>query len=221
MRLLGIAHKNSERLVRLINDILDIEKIESGKLVVNHRRVDVCSLVEQAIETARGFADSFGVRFRLEGCSVPAFVRVDPDRLVQVFTNLFSNAVKFSPRDDEVIVGVDRRAETIRITVRDHGPGIAEEFKARIFEKFAQADATDARQKGGTGLGLSIVKQIVTLLGGTVSFETSPGGGTSFHIDLPRWDVAGAEPVLPGGVHEPRVLIRDDDAEVAQARSVA
>ena len=109
-------------------------------------------------------------------------MRADPDRLVQVVTNLLSNAIKFSPRGEEVVVAIEQRIDDVRITVRDHGIGIPEDFKPRMFEKFAQADATDARQKGGTGLGLSIVKQIVTLLGGTVGFDSADGR----RHDLPR-----------------------------------
>ena len=188
MRLLKIAHKNSERLVRLINDILDIEKMESGKIVFDLKRVDVRALIEQAIDANRGYAENFGVRVRIAADRQRAFVRADPDRLMQVITNLLSNAIKFSPRDEEVVIAVQRRDDAVRITVRDHGIGIPEAFKPRLFEKFAQADATDARQKGGTGLGLSIVKQIVTLLGGTVSFETPTNGGTVFQVDLPCWE---------------------------------
>jgi PAS domain S-box-containing protein len=213
MRLLKIAHKNSERLVRLINDILDIEKIESGKIVFNLTRVDVPALVEQAIEANRGFSESFAVQVRLEPPARAAFVRADPDRFVQVVTNLLSNACKFSPRGEEVVVAVEERTDSVRISVRDHGPGIPEDFKPRIFEKFAQADATDARQKGGTGLGLSIVKQIVTLLGGSVGFEAAPGGGTNFWVELPRWELmADADATSEAA----RILICDDDVAVAR-----
>jgi len=215
MRLLRIAHKNSERLVRLINDILDIEKIESGKVVFDLQRVDVLALIEQAIEANRGFAESYGVAVRLDPGSAPAFVRADPDRLVQVITNLLSNAVKFSPRHQEVVVAIEPRTEIVRIKVRDHGSGIPEDFKPRIFEKFAQADASDARQKGGTGLGLSIVKQIVTLLGGSVGFENNPDGGATFHVDLPRWQLSsGADATAKSSV--PLVLVCDDDGDVAK-----
>jgi signal transduction histidine kinase len=114
-------------------------------------------------------------------------VRADPGRLVQVVTNLLSNAIKFSPADAEVELSVEKKSDFVRISVRDHGSGIAAEFKPRIFERFAQADATDARLRGGTGLGLSIVKQIVDRLGGKVSFADAPGGGTVFYVDLPCW----------------------------------
>lgn len=186
-RLLAIAHKNSQRLVRLINDILDMAKIESGKVVFDLKQVELRSLVEQAIEANRGFAEGYAVAVRLDPASVACQVSGDPDRLLQVITNLLSNAIKFSPRDNEVVVAVEHRENAVRITVRDHGPGIPDDFKSRMFDKFAQADPSEARQKGGTGLGLSIVKQIVTRLGGEVGFADAPGGGTVFHVELPPY----------------------------------
>ena len=185
-RLLAIAHGNSQRLVRLVNDILDIEKMESGQVAFDFKRVESRLLVEQAIEANRGFAESSGVRIRLEDASAVGVVRADPDRLTQVVTNLLSNAIKFSPTDNEVVVAVEEGTDVV-ISVRDHGPGIPDDFKPHIFERFAQADATDAKQKSGTGLGLSIVKQIVERLGGEVGFADAPGGGTIFHIELPHW----------------------------------
>jgi PAS domain S-box-containing protein len=185
VRLITIAQANSQRLVRLVNNILDMEKIESGKVVFVLKRVEIRSLIEQAIEANRGFADAYGVRVRLDAASPTAELRVDPDWVVQIVTNLLSNAVKFSPRGEEVVVAIGKRGAAVRISVRDHGRGIPEEFKARIFEKFAQADASDARQHGGTGLGLSIVKQAVTRLGGKVGFADARGGGAIFHVELP------------------------------------
>lgn len=185
-RLLGIAHHNCQRLGRLINDILDVEKIESGKVVFAVKRMDLRNLVEQSIEANRGFADGYGVRVKVEPNLGACEIAADPDWVAQVITNLLSNAIKFSERDQEVEIAIEKRAHTIRLSVRDHGCGIPEDFKARVFEKFAQADNSDSRQKG-TGLGLSIVKQIVTRLGGEVSFEDVPGGGAVFHVDLPQW----------------------------------
>ncbi len=187
VRLLAIAHQNSERLVRLVNDILDIEKMQSGRVVFNFARVDVRSLVEQAIEGNRELAEGYGVRIRLEGAHAVCDVRADPDRLAQVVTNLLSNALKFSPAQDEVVVTIEEATDVVRISVRDHGAGISVDFKPHIFERFAQADATNIRQNGGTGLGLSIVKQIVDRLGGEVGFADAPGGGTIFHVALPCW----------------------------------
>jgi PAS domain S-box-containing protein len=184
-RLITIAHTNTQRLVRLINDILDIEKIESGTVIFNLQRVEIRSLIKQAIESSRALADSYGVRLRFAE-STAQEVRADADRLMQVFANLLSNAIKFSPRDAEVVVAVEDHDEQVRITVRDHGCGIPEAFRSRIFGKFAQADASNARHKGGTGLGLSIVKQIVQRLGGEVGFSDAPGDGTIFYVELPR-----------------------------------
>ena len=186
-RLLAIAQSNSERLVRLLNDILDIEKIESGKLIFDLERIAVRPLVEQAIESIRGFAEGYGIPVRFEAGANPADVCADSYRLLQVITNLLSNAIKFSPRGEEVMVSIHRDAHSVRVSIRDHGPGIPEDFKCHVFEKFAQADTSDAQQKGGTGLGLSIVREIVTRLGGDVGFEDAAGGGTIFHITLPSW----------------------------------
>jgi len=215
-RLLSIAHKNSQRLVRLINDILDIEKIESGRVVFNFIRIDLRYIAEQAIEDNRGFAEGFGVHVRLDPASVEAEVNADPDRLAQVITNLLSNAIKFSPTGGEVLVAVEKNGDAFRISVRDHGSGIPEQFKSHVFEKFAQADGTNSRQKGGTGLGLSIVKQIVERLSGKVGFDDAPGGGAIFYVELPAWDgTAGGEIDVDAEASPPRILICEDDPAVA------
>jgi PAS domain S-box-containing protein len=187
-RLLTIAHANSQRLVRLVNDILDIEKYDSGKMVFTVGQVNTRAVVEQVIEMNRAYADEFGVTVRLQSGSETSGVRADADRLAQVIANLLSNAIKFSPRGEEVAVVIADEGDTIRISVRDHGPGIPHEFKPHVFERFAQADASDARKKGGTGLGLSIVKQIIDGIGGHIGFESARGGGTIFFVTIPRWD---------------------------------
>ncbi len=192
LRLLTIAQANSQRLVRLVNSILDMEKIESGKVVFVLKRIAARALVEQAIEANRGFAEGFGVRIRLDAPADAGDLRSDPDWLIQVVTNLLSNAIKFSPPGEEVVVAIEKRRGNIRVSVRDHGRGVPDAFKARIFEKFAQADISDARIKGGTGLGLNIVKQIVTRLGGEVGFADAPGGGAIFYVELPGWEPAAA-----------------------------
>jgi signal transduction histidine kinase len=196
-RLLTIAHTNSQRLVLLLNDILDIGKMESDSAAFYLKRVEVQPLVKQAIEANRAFAAGYDVRIRLDSPSAAVDVHADPDRLVQAVANLISNAIKFSPRGEEIVVAVESRSDTTRISVRDHGDGVPEEFKPHIFEKFAQADATDARRKGGTGLGLSIVKQIADRLDGIIDFEAAPGGGTIFCLILPTLTVRDQSPVLP------------------------
>jgi signal transduction histidine kinase len=151
------------------------------------QRVELHSVVKDAIEANQAFAEAHGVRMRLDAASTSGEVRADPDWVAQILTNLLSNAIKFSPPGEEVVVTIEQHGGAARICVRDHGRGIPESFKHRIFEKFAQADVSDGRQKGGTGLGLSIVKQLVTRLGGQVDFEDAPGGGAIFHVDLPGW----------------------------------
>jgi PAS domain S-box-containing protein len=198
-RLLKIAHANSQRLVRLVNNILDMEKIEAGKVVFVLKQVDVRSLIQQTIEAALGFADGYGVQIRLDPASADGEIRADPDWLGQIVTNLLSNAIKFSPPGNEVLVAIESRGDKVLISVRDHGHGVPEEFKPRVFEKFSQADASDARQQGGTGLGLSIVKQIVTRLGGEVGFADAPGGGAIFHVELPGWNESAAATLADPG----------------------
>jgi PAS domain S-box-containing protein len=202
-RLIGIAHDNSQRLTRLVDDILDIQKLEAGKVSFNLERTDVKALVMQAIEANGAFADSFSVKVRLDDDAADAAVDADPDRLMQVLMNLLSNAVKFSPIGGEVSVFVRRSGDRVRIGVRDRGAGIPEEFRSCIFEKFAQADGTDARRRGGSGLGLSIVRQIVTRLVGTICYEAAPGGGTIFTVDLPLWQGTAESDVAPHAGHRP------------------
>jgi signal transduction histidine kinase len=185
-RLLKLAHANSQRLLRLVNDILDIETIEGDRMAFNFQQVDIKPLVEEAIETNRVLADAFGVAVRLDPRSADATIYTDANRLTQVLVNLLSNAVKFSPRGQEVMVTITVSDDRLCIAVRDHGPGIPDEFKDRIFEKFVQVDASDARRRGGTGLGLSIAKQITIRLGGDMSHDAARDGGTIFRIDLPR-----------------------------------
>lgn len=218
LRLVEIAHSNGQRLVRLVNDILDIEKMESGQTAFDFKKVAARAIVEQAIEASRAYAEQFDVKVRLESDSVAGEVRADADRLAQVVTNLLSNAIKFSPRGEDVILTVGEREHTVRIAVRDHGSGIPEEFKPRVFEKFAQADASDTRQKGGTGLGLNIVKQIVDRLGGKVGFESASGYGSLFYVELPSWQAEDEyrAPAIGRGM---KVLLCEDDPGVAAALS--
>ncbi|MFL5805062.1 MAG: ATP-binding protein [Roseiflexaceae bacterium] len=185
MAMIEIARTNSERLLRLINDFLDIEKIEAGKMAFTLWPLQIMPLVEQAIAANRAYGEQFGVIFVLEHVAPGATIATDSDRLMQVLNNLLSNAAKFSPPGGTVYVAVACREGTLRIGVRDRGPGIPAEFRSRIFQKFAQADSSDTRQKGGTGLGLSIAKAIVERLGGQIGYETELSVGTTFYVDLP------------------------------------
>ena len=182
---LGMAQQNSERLTALINDILDIEKIESGRMEFRAEPVTIPALLEKAVTLNAPYADRLGVRFELAQPIPAVTVTSDPDRLLQVITNLMSNAAKFSPAGSAVTVSADMREDAVRVAVTDRGPGIPEEFRDRIFGKFAQADSSDTRRKGGTGLGLAISKAIVERMGGTIGFDSVAGRGSTFYFDLP------------------------------------
>lgn len=189
--LIDIAHKNSERLILLVNDILDMEKIEAGKMEFNIGPVKLMPLLLLALDGNRAYAEQYKVDYALESELASelsgALVSVDGNRMMQVFANLLSNAAKYSPAGGRVLITVARIDHHLRVTVIDNGPGIPDEFRARIFQKFAQADSSDARQKGGTGLGLSIAKAIIEKMGGNIGFDMQPGVQTAFFVELPEW----------------------------------
>jgi PAS domain S-box-containing protein len=212
--MVDIAKKNCERLVRLVSDILDIEKIESGKMTFDIRPVEFAPILDQSVEANRTYAQSMGVTIDLD--NAPAGVRVlaDADRLMQVVTNLLSNAAKFSPAGRSVQVRVAAYGDNLRVSVKDEGPGIPDEFRSRIFQKFAQADASDGRAKQGTGLGLSICRAIVERMGGRIGFETGRGLGTTFYFDIPLQGLPLKSSTAPRP-GRPAVLVCEDDGDVA------
>ena len=183
-----IAYNNANRLVNLVNDILDIEKFESGAMEFDFERLNLSDLITEAVEDNKGFADECGVTFLAHQLAPELTVRGDAGRLKQVMANLLSNAAKFSPAGGAVEVAVVRRDGMARVSIADHGPGIAEEFRDFIFGRFAQADSSDSRQKAGTGLGLNISRMFITKHGGSIDFETEPGVGTTFFFDIPIVD---------------------------------
>lgn len=219
--LIDIAYKNSERLVRLINDILDVEKIESGKMDLELKQQDLMPIIEQSIEANRAYGVTYGVTFEITAAMPDAQVKVDHDRLMQVMANLLSNAAKFSPANGKVEIAVRPGKLGARVMVSDRGTGIPETFRSRIFQKFSQADSSDTRQKGGTGLGLSISKAIIEKIGGEIGFENTAGGGTVFYFELPLAGETSA--MLPPGEKtrdatqgkQQRVLICEDDKDIA------
>jgi signal transduction histidine kinase len=185
-----IAATNSDRLVRLINDILDIERIEAGEIKFEPQTLDIMPVMRQAVDQAIGFAHNEGVSLLLSDANIEVNVVGDRDQLLQVLGNLISNAIKFSPRDEQVLLSAVSRGSTVRMSVTDRGPGIPDEFKPHIFEKFSQADASTVRRHEGTGLGLHISKLIVEKHDGQIDFAPGIGGGTTFFFDLPA-PVAG------------------------------
>jgi PAS domain S-box-containing protein len=190
--MVAIAYKNSGRLVRIINDILDIGAIEAGKLMLKMSIVPLAELLQQSVEGNAGLAGKCGIRFVLEPVSADDRVLADPDRLMQVVANLLSNAAKFSPPGAEVRIRVRPSSTTTRVEVADSGAGIPEAFKAHIFEKFAQADASATRRFEGTGLGLSIARKLMEAMGGSIGFASIVDQGSVFYIELPRMDAAPA-----------------------------
>jgi signal transduction histidine kinase len=193
---LDVARKNCHRVVRLINDVLDIEKIEAGRMDFRMEVMELGPLVEESVEAIRPYGDQLGVAFRIDDSATGARVRVDPDRLLQVMENLLSNAAKHSPEGGVVEVALSRRGPTVRVCVSDRGPGIAPHPQNRLFEKFAQGESGSIRGKDGTGLGLNIARAIVERLGGRIGFVSIPGVGASFHFDLPESDLPESD--LPG-----------------------
>lgn len=190
--LLQIAMTNTERLIRLINDILDVEKIDAGHASVRRDPLRLRPLLESTIAGVDSFAREQGIAVSMRtGSEANTDLVGDADRLIQVFTNLISNAVKFSPAGSAVDVSVTLDGEQVVVRVRDRGPGIPAEFAGRIFGKFQQAGGADSRQSGGTGLGLNIAKAIVDAHGGRIGFEPAPDGGTVFWVALPREMPAG------------------------------
>jgi signal transduction histidine kinase len=182
--LLEIAQSNSDRLVLLINDILDIEKFSAGQMRFDLANVALGDIVRQAVESNEGYARKHHVSIALAAVDPAVRVVVDPDRFIQVLTNLLSNAVKYSPAAGTVRVAAERTGDAVRISVRDTGPGIPENFRARIFERFSQADASATREKGGTGLGLYIARRFIEQMQGRIGFDSEAGKGATFWVEL-------------------------------------
>ncbi len=202
-----VAHKNCQRLGRLINDMLDIQKIESGRVDFSFRPVELVGAVFGAVEAHRVYAKRFRVNIDVRSDVERAMVRADSDRIEQVVANLISNAAKYSPPGETVLVRLEETAPGFRVTVSDRGKGIPREFQSRVFAKFAQADTSTTRKKGGTGLGLAISKAIIEGMNGTIGFRTSDGEGTAFWFDLPSL-VSTDEGMDAGG--GPTVIVGDD-----------
>lgn len=219
-RMIDIAYQNSDRLVRLINEILDVEKIEAGMMKYEIVPVKAGELLAVAVETNRGFGDEHGVSITLDEPLPDVTVKADRDRMMQVLANLLSNAIKYSPEGGAVSVSATLKDQVLRVSVADRGPGIPEKFHESLFAKFAQADSSDTREKGGSGLGLAISKAIVEQHGGSIGFETEIGKGTTFHFDLPVWKpMTGAESAAPASADDrsvrPRILVCEHDRDIA------
>jgi signal transduction histidine kinase/CheY-like chemotaxis protein len=227
LNLLRIAVTNTDRLIRLINDILDLERMESGRAPLQIRRCSLRDLAHQAIETMTPMADSHIVHLELVPSTVAQaatpealFFDGDADRILQVLTNLLSNAIKFSPTASTVRIHTDATTDAILLKVVDEGRGIPTEKLDTIFDRFQQVEPSDARQKGGTGLGLAICRSIVQQHSGSIWAQRNLGVGTSLYVMLPRTARSTDIPVpssLPEALAargEGVILVCDDDAGI-------
>ena len=207
-RLLEIASSNTDRLVRLINDILDIERIESGKVTLTKTRCDAEILARSAAEVVASLAERESISIVLD--TQPVELMADSDRMVQVLTNLLANAVKFSPSGSSVRLSVRAEGPDVVFAVADKGRGIPPDKVDTIFERFQQVDASDSRDKGGSGLGLAICRSIVRQHGGTIRVESTPGSGSTFVVSVPS-GIAPASSIAP--IAQKVVFVCDDDTE--------
>lgn len=180
-----IAERNCLRLINLINDLLDIEKLEAGKLEMVFEETSFHPVLERSVESVKAFAEQYAVRIQTTQSDANAKVYADPDRLVQVMVNLLSNAVKYAPRDSVVDVQVDVSGKDVKVSVRDQGRGIPPDFKDKVFERFQQVDSMDSKRKGGTGLGLAICKAIVEQHNGKIGVDSEAGQGSTFWFEIP------------------------------------
>ncbi len=225
--LVRIASANCDRLVALVNDMLDMQNIESGLIHFDSLLADVNEIVRRTVALNKSFADLCDVRFELSASRLPLIAVVDTGRIEQVLSNLLSNAAKFSPAGSHVEIRVEGVDGRVRVSVRDFGDGIPDEFQARVFQRFAQAESTDARRFGGSGLGLHISRLIVERHRGNIGFESTVGEGTMFWFDLPlaparrarlsTEDVLRFTPMATRAVSAlPRVLHVEDDVDLGR-----
>ncbi len=210
-RLVVIAENNAVRLVRLVNDLLDMEKFESGEMAFEFAPLDVNDIAARALDTVRGLAGEREVTLALSPAPGPISVRGDEGRLIQVMTNLLGNAVRFTPAGRTVTLQVGRRANHAEVSVIDEGPGIDEELRGRLFNRFAQSIHMPAGTARGTGLGLAISREIVHGHGGSIRYDPAPGGGSNFSFNLPLWNSVTDQ--LDGdGAQRVLILAPKDDA---------
>ncbi|WP_299783741.1 PAS domain-containing sensor histidine kinase [uncultured Marivita sp.] len=185
-KLVGVAHRNSERLLAIVNDILTLEELHFGKMAIRAKDVDLRDILNEAAEAIAPFAAECEVKFVVETTSKPALVQADPDRLMQVMSNLMSNAAKFSPVGSGIILRLEDQDSAWRVCVEDKGPGIPEHARSTLFDSFIQVENTPGKAFPSTGLGLTICREIIQKHGGRIAFDTEVGRGTTFYFDLEK-----------------------------------
>lgn len=183
-QLLKIAQRNSDQLGFLINDLLDIEKLIAGKMDFNVVEFPVSEAITESLENIQNYATEKNITLNAQELSTTT-VKADKQRLAQALNNILSNAIKFSPVNGQIRIWTKLHGQGLRIYVQDEGPGIAPEFRERMFQKFSQADSSDRRSKGGTGLGLAITKELMARMEGDVGFTSEAGQGATFWLEVP------------------------------------
>jgi signal transduction histidine kinase len=211
-KLLDVACRNGERLGRLIDDVLDVTKLEADRMALRPASHPLDSLLDEALAAHAGYARRLNVTLRRVGPPCGLAVWADTDRFLQIMANLLSNAVKHSPDGGTVELRCRLGVDHVRVSVRDHGPGIADEFRSRLFEKFSQASGENRRSGASTGLGLHITRILAQRMGGRIGLVSSPGHGAEFHVDVPICRDGAAPPAL--AACPPDVWIVDRDAAV-------
>lgn len=215
-RLVEIAENNANRLIRIVNDILDAEKLQSGQMAFTFAPIDLRDVVGTAIQGMTGLASTKGIALQFDRPEAAITVRGDAERLMQVVGNLVSNAVKFAPHESEVDISLSIAGNHARVAVADKGAGIPEDLRARLFTRFAQAAGAANTGTPGTGLGLAISRDIVRSHDGKIGFEDGVSGGTVFAFELPLWSMSTAQADFNS---VPRLLVYADSHEVAALSS--
>jgi PAS domain S-box-containing protein len=184
-----IALKNTDRLVRLVNDVLDLERLESKRVVMERQLCQAADLIQQAAETIQAMAEQEKITICVTAADTPITFWADPDQIIQTLTNLLSNAIKFSPENSTVWLKAENQGDRVLFQVQDRGKGIPTDKLETIFERFQQVDASDSRRKGGTGLGLAICRQIIQQHGGQIWAKSTLAKGTTFYFTLPTVNI--------------------------------
>ena len=184
-KLARLAQANTDQMIELVNELLDIRKLESGDMVLEMNSYNLSAIVKRSMELNREFGAQFGVSYQFTAGPENLQVMCNEQRISQVITNLLSNAAKYGAHNSTVEISIEVEDQLARVKVRDYGTGIPAHFRKKVFNKFTQADSSDKRSKNGSGLGLSIAKHIVDLHGGKIGFDTITGAGTIFYFELP------------------------------------
>lgn len=193
--MLNIAARNSQRLAALVEDLLDLQKLEADEMEFFYKPINANDLVQEAVESTEGYASKLDINVAVQLCTKACQISGDSKRLIQVLSNLLSNAYKFSDEGSKVDVTVQVLGEHVRISVQDHGAGIPRGLREAVFGKFTQVDASDIRKVGGTGLGLNISKHILDRHNAKIDYVSEVGVGTTFFIDFNRIKDVKAMPV--------------------------